>query len=100
MHEHPWHVSSWSDRSPPEWAAAVLKAIRCFVRRSEGISIDAFETGTGLHVDETEDDASWETWEMVNDDDGNGRQCGNAWSRFENLSPQFRSERKSEKEKV
>ena len=28
------------------------------------------ETGTGPHVDETDVDASWATWETTNDDDG------------------------------
>ena len=40
------------ERYPPELTAAILKAIRCYVRRSKGISIDALETGTRPHVDE------------------------------------------------
>ena len=38
--------------------AAPLKAIRCYVRKSDGISVDALETGTGPHVDENGVDAS------------------------------------------
>ena len=33
-------------------AAATPKVIRCYVKRGEGISIDASETGTGPHVGE------------------------------------------------
>ena len=40
------------------------------MRRLEGISIDALEIAPGPHVDETDVDASWETWETPNVDDG------------------------------
>ena len=49
--------STATERYPPEWAA----------RRSEGISTNALETGTGPHMDETGVDASWETWETTTD---------------------------------
>ena len=41
----------------------------------EGISIDALEIGEGLHVVETDVDASWETWEKTNDDEGKLEFC-------------------------
>ena len=56
-----------TERCPPEMAAAIHEAIRCYVRRFEGISIHAFEIGRGHHVHDV--DASWETWETRNDDD-------------------------------
>ena len=55
---------------PPELAAAIFKAICCHMRRGDGISNDALKTGTGPHVDETNVDASWVTWESTNDHDG------------------------------
>ena len=45
------------------------------VKRSEGISIGALGTGTGLHVDETDVDACWETREPTNDDGGKRGFC-------------------------
>ena len=54
-----------TERYTPELSAAILDAMRCNVRRSEGISIEALESGTGSHVDVTDVDASWETWETI-----------------------------------
>ena len=45
---------------PRELEGAMLRTNRCQAKRSEGISIDALETGTGPHVDETDVDAKWE----------------------------------------
>ena len=47
----------------------MLRAIRCQARGSEGISINALESGTGRLVDETDVDASSETLETARDDD-------------------------------
>ena len=51
-----------TERYPLELAASILKAVRCHVRRSEGISIIALGTGTEPHVDETDVYANNEWW--------------------------------------
>ena len=56
-----WGTLSWQQQH---------SVIPCYVRRGEGISIDALGTGTVSHVDETDVDASWEAWETVIDGDG------------------------------
>ena len=58
---------------PQELAAAILKASR--TRRSDRISIDAVEIGTGPHVCEYRCHARWETWGNDDDADGNLNEC-------------------------
>ena len=49
-----------TERYPPGLQAAILTVIFCYVRRCEGIAIDALETRTRPHVDGVHVDASWE----------------------------------------